>query len=325
LSIFYQHPLLALLAQEQTVIYQPSSVNLFLILPHNIIAMITRLAPTPSGFLHKGNIFNCLLNWLWARSQGGRVLLRIDDGDAARKRPEYVEDIFRVLDWLGLDWDIGPSGPDDFEQHWTQASRIHLYNHLLHELAEKGLLFACTCTRQQLGSGEKPYPGHCQSLQLPLHTPDAAWRIQVNDTTTIDFTDQAMGNISVPLGVSAGSFVVRKKDGMAAYQLCSLADDRHWGVTHIARGQDLLPSTAMQLYIDGHCGVPYLKHCQFWHHPLLANTEGHKLSKSAGHQGRSILQTAQRETILADFAHWMGWEEMKGAELTEMIQRISAL
>ncbi len=278
--------------------------------------MVTRLAPTPSGFLHAGNVYNFLLNWLWAKALGGQVLLRIDDADAARKRPEYVEDIFRVLDWLGLHWDIGPSGPDDFEKHWTQLSRKELYVNILDELKGKGLVFACACSRKQLGN-EAPYPGTCTNKGLPLDLPDTAWRIQMDKKTTIHFTDSALGTVYIPLAETTGSFVVRKKDGIAAYQLTSLADDRHFGVTHIARGQDLLPSTAMQLYLDGLLDKKYLNACIFWHHPLLQQTDGAKISKSAGHQAHSLLQTVKKETLLADFAAWMNWPQ--GIGLQEMI------
>jgi glutamyl/glutaminyl-tRNA synthetase len=278
--------------------------------------MITRLAPTPSGFLHTGNIYNFLLNWLWARASGGQVLLRIDDADAARKRPEYLEDIFRVLDWLGLDWDMGPTGPEDFEKHWTQAKRVDLYTNLLDELMGKQLVFACSCSRKQLGS-DGPYPGHCLSKQLPLDTPDVAWRIRMGSETGVSFVDKAMGHVNINLTDTTGCFVVRKKDGMAAYQLASLADDRHFGVTHIVRGQDLLPSTAMQLYLDGLLDRPYLQHCGFWHHPLLTGHEGDKLSKSAGHQAHSLMGSMDKAVLLNGFAQWMGWPQ--GIGLQEMI------
>jgi glutamyl/glutaminyl-tRNA synthetase len=278
--------------------------------PHKFVSctmqqMVTRLAPTPSGYLHAGNVYNFLLNWLWARANGGKVLLRIDDADAARKRPEYVEDIFMVLDWLELDWDIGPTGPADFEKNWSQSQRTDLYDAVLEELVCKEMLFACTCTRSQLGTG--PYPGHCNSKGLSLDTPDAAWRIHSNEGAIAAFDDVAMNDVYINLAESTGSFVVRKKDGVAAYQLTSLADDRHFGVTHIARGQDLLPSTAMQLYIDGLLATPHLRQCQFWHHGLLTNDSGYKLSKSAGHQSQGLMATMDRTVLLNGFAQWMGW------------------
>jgi glutamyl/glutaminyl-tRNA synthetase len=128
--------------------------------------------------------------------------------------------------------------------------------------------------------------------------------------------------VYIPLAQTTGSFVVRKKDGIAAYQLTSLADDRHFGVTHIARGQDLLPSTAMQLYLDGLLDKKYLNACIFWHHPLLQQNDGAKISKSAGHQAQRLLQTVKKETLLADFATWMNWPQ--GVSLLEMAALMKA-
>lgn len=284
--------------------------------------IITRMAPTPSGFLHAGNMYNFLLNWLWAKALGGQVLLRIDDADAARKRPEYVEDIFRVLEWLGLHWDIGPTGPDDFEKHWSQHNRNTQYATVLDELMAKDLLFACSCSRKQLGN-DGPYPATCTYKSLPFDKPDTAWRIHMDKANHIQFTDRALGDVHIALAKTTGSFVVRKKDGMAAYQISSLADDGYWGVTHIARGQDLLPSTAMQLYIDGLLDKQYLQGCHFWHHPLLQQNDGTKISKSAGHQAQSLLQTVNKETLLTDFTAWMNWP--RGMGLQEMIPLMQTL
>lgn len=258
--------------------------------------MITRIAPTPSGYIHTGNIFNFLLNWLWARSNGGKVVLRIDDGDAERKRKEYVEDIFRVLEWLGLDWDTGPSGPDDFEANWSQQKRKDLYGALLGELTQQNLLFGCRCSRKQICN--------CQQKNIPLTEKNTAWKIKVHETGDIIFHDKVLGDTQIDIN----PFVVRKKDGFAAYQLCSLADDRHFTVTHICRGNDLRQSTAMQLYIDRHLQPTYFDSCSFWHHPLINNIDGDKLSKSAGKTAQSIISTTRKEEVLALFATWLGWE-----------------
>lgn len=270
--------------------------------------MITRLAPTPSGFLHTGNIFNFLLNWHWARTNGGKVFLRIDDADAERKRPEYVDDIFRVLEWLGLDWDIGPAGPDDLEKNWSQSCRKDMYDELLNELAAKDLLFACECSRKELADGKCD----CRKKQLKLSTAGLAWRIQT--AGIVSFKDKALGNIIHDLSAS-GSFIVRRKDGIAAYQLASLADDRHFAVTHIGRGEDLIASTAMQLYLDKQPGIPYLNNCRFWHHPLLRDDNGNKLSKSAGDQGRSIMHSMKKEELTASFEKWTGLDKKEMGEL----------
>lgn len=271
--------------------------------------MITRIAPTPSGFLHPGNIFNFLLNWHWARQHGGKVLLRIDDADVERKRPEYVDDIFRVLEWLDMDWDIGPTGPDDLDQNWSQQHRRSLYDDSLLELRNKSLVYACSCTRTQLASE----PCHCQDKKLDLDTAGLAWRIPTRGEIIL-FTDRVIGDVKHYLPLQH-SFVVRRKDGIAAYHLASLADDRHFGVTHIARGEDLLPSTAMQLHIDDLLDQQYLRRCGFWHHPLILGDQGNKLSKSAGDMGRSIRTYIKKEQLLASFERWAGFDKKDRKEI----------
>jgi len=266
--------------------------------------MLTPLAPTPSGYLHEGNIYNFLLNWLWARSNGGKVLLRIDDMDAGRKRPEYVEDIFRTLDWLGLDWDIGPTGPDNFESDWSQLHRNDLYNDYLNQLNQHECLFACICTRSQLNSG-KHYPGICEALRLPMNKPGACWRIKLKGNTIIGFDDEIQGTVQTEIKACCGSFVVRRSDAQPAYQLCSLADDRYFGVTHIARGADLMESTVMQLYLDQWLKDPVFHKTKFKHHELLKNQAGEKLSKSAGTQGMSLRALYSKDDLLRILSKWM--------------------
>ena len=271
--------------------------------------MLTRIAPTPSGYLHEGNIYNFMLNWLWARSRGGKVLLRIDDMDASRKRPAYVEDIFSTLEWLGFDWDLGPMGPDNFESAWSQLHRRELYAHSLNYLLDQEKLFACLCTRKQLTAG-KPYPGYCADRSFLMHTPHASWRIHVPGHTLIRFDDEIKGPTAIELTACSGSFVVRRSDGEAAYQLSSLIDDRYFGVTHIARGLDLMESTAMQLYLDQALPEPIFHKTTFRHHELIKNKSGDKLSKSAGTQGVSLQQLYSKQQLINRIAKWMGFEEI---------------
>lgn len=273
--------------------------------------MLTRLAPTPSGFIHTGNIYNFLLNWLWARSNNGKVLLRIDDSDAERKKDKYVEDIFRVLEWLGLDWDIGPTGPDDFEKNWSQLHRTGLYNEILNELTEKNLLFACDCSRKQLQC-------NCIEKNISLSQTGIAWKIKINENAEIEIQDKVMGNVNINL-TNNGSFVVKRKDNIPAYQICSLADDRHFGVTHVCRGEDLLASTAMQLYIDKHLDKSFFNNCTFWHHPLITDATGSKLSKSAGPFGNgSITELVKKEELMHSFARWINCETTELQQMEEM-------
>ncbi|MBL7813031.1 MAG: hypothetical protein JNL57_12485 [Bacteroidetes bacterium] len=269
-----------------------------------------RLAPTPSGYLHIGNVYNLLLNWLWARANGGGVFLRLDDLDAGRIRSQYVEDIFRVLDFLGLDWDLGPTGPDDFAQNWSQQLRLDAYESLLCRLREKDCVFACTCSRSQLEGTGGLYPGYCERLGLDLDSPDCSWRLRITHTEDIRFQDRLLGEVALNPAEAFGSFVVKRRDGLAAYQLASLADDMQYGISHIARGMDLLPATGMQLYLSETLGLPNFHNTVFLHHDLLLE-QGRKLSKSAGSQSVSLLQSHDASSLFQGFANWWGYTDFE--------------
>lgn len=244
----------------------------------------TRIAPTPSGFLHPGNAFSFVLTWVLARRAGGEILLRIDDLDAARSRPEYVEDIFQSLDWLGIDYDLGPSGPDDFAQHYSQHHRMELYRTLLERLKGQAHVYACTCSRKQIRalSAEGLYPGTCRELGLPLDQEGAALRIHVPESTAISFQDEKLLSKEYLPARLMGDFVLWRKDGLPAYQLASLADDLHYQVNYIVRGADLIESTVAQLFLADCLEESAFTEARFWHHDLLRDEVGDKLSKSAG-------------------------------------------
>ena len=240
--------------------------------------VVSRLAPTPSGFLHLGNAVNFVLTWLLTRQvvpgrAGGTLHLRIDDLDRARLRPAYLDNIFRVIDWLGIDYDHGPSGPDDFLRHHSQLLHLPDYNRVLRRLAQRpGLLHASQRTRT--GGPEAP---------VALDTPGAAWWARVPAGTKICFMDVWQGETAVPLGALMPDFVVRKKDGVAAYQVASVVDDLRLGTNLIVRGLDLLPSTAAQAWLASQLSETEAfnaSQVQFYHHPLLTNAAGQKLSKS---------------------------------------------
>lgn len=244
----------------------------------------SRFAPTPSGYLHLGNAFSFLLTWLLVRREGGELLLRIDDIDADRKRPEYVQDIFDTLHWLNLSYHIGPANPEDFEKNWSQHKRIGLYETALQKLRDvPGTLFACTCSRAQLAqSGSSAYPGTCVSKHLPLNTPDAALRLFVDHTIKVTMDCGIATICDYPLGKNTGSFVVRRRNGLPAYQLASLCDDLHFGINAVVRGKDLCDSTAQQLYLAQCLEEQAFAKALFVHHPLLKDENGSKLSKSEG-------------------------------------------
>jgi glutamyl-tRNA synthetase len=245
--------------------------------------LLTRFAPTPSGYLHVGNAFSFIITWLLARLQGGRILLRIDDLDNERFRPEYLEDIFYSLDWLGLDYDLGPSGVADFHAEWSQHRRIDLYRQLLAKLSPH--LFACNCSRRtwQEASTDGLYPGTCIAKKLPLETDNAVCRLLTPDNQLIIFHEA--GKVE-PVQASPSKWmrhpVLRRKNGLPAYQVASVADDCHFGINLVVRGADLFASTVAQCYIAACIGEERFQHINFLHHPLLKDAHGEKLSKSAG-------------------------------------------
>ncbi len=226
----------------------------------------TRLAPTPSGFLHLGNAFNFILTWKLARMAGGSVRLRIDDADQEKVHAPFVEDIFRSLEWLGVDWDVGPTGPDDFHANWSQRLRYDRYRSVIDDLRTAGELFACMCTRKEIrdASPDLTYPGTCVGKGLPFGAPDIAWRLHAADA-------------AVPFPI------IKQKNNAPAYMLVSVVDDVDHGITHIVRGADLLSATRTQgVLANRSAWLAPFNRIVVHHHPLLLDEAGEKLAKSAG-------------------------------------------
>ncbi|MEK0420194.1 MAG: hypothetical protein RLZZ161_45 [Bacteroidota bacterium] len=251
--------------------------------------IITRLAPTPSGFLHRGNFYNFMLNWLFARKQGGKVFLRIDDLDADRAKPEFVEAIFRDLETLGFNWDIGPSGPDDFYKKWSQKHRTDRYVELIKSLSDKDFTYACDCSRKSLNEQgfSAEYPGICRKKE----------RVFQLEVTSIRFNRSTFG-------FDSGDPVIFRKEGIPAYHIGSICDDVDFSVTHVFRGKDLSDSTQLQKEIADAAGIGRFGDIEFRHHSLLKDNAGQKLSKSIGNATRMDF-----DTIFADFALWMGYRD----------------
>lgn len=229
----------------------------------------TRIAPTPSGFLHLGNAFSFALTAFMARRHGARIFLRIDDLDSQRVRRAYVEDIFDTLHFLDIPWDEGPRDYAEYQTTFSQQHRMALYREALDGLRETGLLFACDCSRSSIlrTHPQGLYTGGCLIKGLPLEEPGCSWRI---DTTNAELPPEM------------AYFVVRKKDECPAYQLASLVDDQYFGVDLIVRGQDLEASTQAQQFLARVLGYRPFLDAAFHHHRLLPGPAGGKLSKSAG-------------------------------------------
>lgn len=259
----------------------------------------TRLAPTPSGFLHAGNAINFLVTHRLTRSAGAKLLLRIDDLDTERMRPAYLEDIFRSLEWLGIGWDEGPSGPEEHLSSWSQLARIPRYQELADALRAGGHVYGCTCSRQQVRerSPDGRYPGTCRDRGLPLDVPGTAWRLRLPARAQVPIPQLHGGPDILELSDLMGDPVIRQRAttgsaGVPAYQLASLADDVDRDVTFIVRGEDLLPSTACQLYLAKLLGFSSFERVRFGHHHLILDPEGHKLSKSEGASSLKAIRAA---------------------------------
>lgn len=239
--------------------------------------MTGRFAPSPSGRMHLGNVFSALLAWLSVRSQGGEMVLRMEDLDPDRCRPEYAAVLKDDLQWLGLDWD---------REQTPQSRRTAAYAEAFRRLAEQGLVYPCYCTREQLHAASAPhasdgrlrYAGTCRSLteaQRAAKTKAPAWRLMVPDRV-YGFEDGLQGDYEENLDRDCGDFIIRRADGVYAYQLAVVADDGAGGITEVVRGMDLLDSTPRQLYLYDLLG---LTPPQFYHVPLLVSADGRRLSK----------------------------------------------
>ncbi|WP_114416656.1 tRNA glutamyl-Q(34) synthetase GluQRS [Marinospirillum perlucidum] len=227
---------------------------------------VGRFAPTPSGPLHFGSLVTALASWLDARHHQGRWLLRIEDLDPPREEPGASERILRTLEALGLTWD----GPVIY-----QSQRSEAYAQALDQLQQKGEVYPCSCTRKEL-QGSRIYPGYCR--QGPCH-PDQplAWRLAVDPQLTATWTDRIQGFQQWPLQ-AAGDVVVKRKDGLWAYQLAVTVDDLAFDVTHLVRGIDLLDSTPWQMNLLRYL-APDAADFDYAHLPVIVNAEGQKLSK----------------------------------------------
>ena len=275
---------------------------------------VGRFAPSPSGRIHLGNLLCCLLAWLSARQKGGKVVLRIEDLDTARCKRPYAEQMIEDLCWLGLTWDEGPGvgGPDG---PYYQSERTALYEQALEKLERMGLVYPCYCTRAELHAASAPhrsdgqavYPGTCRHLtaaEREKKTRAPATRLMVPDETW-SFTDGHMGHYGENLLHECGDFLLRRSDGMFAYQLAVVVDDAAMGVTEVVRGSDLLSSTPRQLYLYDLLG---LKAPEFIHFPLLLAPDGRRLSKRDADAGLDDLRfKLTAEEILGRLAYLGGF------------------
>ena len=263
---------------------------------------MTRFAPAPTGYLHLGHVFNAINVWGLARAgraegdrDTGRVLLRVEDHDRSRCRVEYETALLEDLDWLGFAADAALT---------RQSERGLLYQTALDELRARDLIYACSCSRSDIGEG--PYPGTCSRKRL---REEAGLSIRVRlEPSTERFADLRLGPQEQMPSEQCGDLVVRDRLGNWTYQFAAVVDDGLQGITHVVRGEDLLDSTGRQIQLArllGRSEPP-----AFLHHALLMRTPTQKLSKSDGDTGVRDLRAKgwSAEDVIAHAAK-LGWEE----------------
>jgi len=232
---------------------------------------VGRFAPSPTGPLHRGSLVAAVASWLDARAAGGRWLVRMEDLDRPRCEPGAADTILHQLEAYGLHWD---------GVVLVQSQRDDAYTVAFDRLEAQGVVYPCACTRAQLAlaprnaEGEILYPGICRD-GLPPGATARAWRVRVPDGIT-RFHDRIHGDLQQNLASEVGDFIVRRADGLFAYQLAVVVDDAFQGITHVVRGADLLWNTPRQIYLQTLLGLPTPGYA---HVPLITNAAGQKLSK----------------------------------------------
>ena len=230
-----------------------------------------RFAPSPTGPLHFGSLVAAAGSYFDARAHGGHWLLRMEDLDTPRCIPGAADSILRTLEQFGFEWDAKPV--------W-QSQRSDAYQTALDQLIDIGQAFPCACTRRELADapraadGSRIYPGTCRH-GLPPGRQARAWRVRAHEGC-VTFRDLIQGNQREELAREVGDFIVRRADGLFAYQLAVVIDDADAGITHVVRGADLLSSTCRQIHLQKILGY---QTPQYAHLPVATNEAGEKLSK----------------------------------------------
>lgn len=276
-------------------------------------APVVRFAPSPTGFLHVGSAHSALANWLVARQSGGRFLLRIEDTDASRNRPELIDNVLEMLEWLGLRW-------DDEAVH--QSDRTDAHREAALGLADRGAAYWCDCTAEQVRAraeergGPPGYDGHCRDRGLPRGE-GTALRFRVPPGTT-GWTDLVRGEVSFD-HAALEDFVLLRSNGAPMFLLANALDDAHMGITHVIRGEDHVNGTPKYLMILRALGLD--EPTAFAHMPLLVNQGRKKLSKRrddvsvADYRAQGLLP----EAILNHLA-LLGWGPPDGVEVRPLAE-----
>ena len=277
--------------------------------------IVGRFAPSPSGYMHMGNMLSMLLAWLDCRSLGGKLIFRMEDLDPARSRPVYIDALGEDLRWLGLDWDDGWPDPA-----YAQSRRTAIYEEVFRELQKRDLVYPCWCSRaERLAAASAPHPGErehdsgcrCahlsekERLVLECSGRKPAWKLRCPDRE-ISVMDGHYGLIVQNPARDLGDFIIRRADGVFAYQLAVSVDDMLMGVTRVVRGRDLLSSAPRQQWLIETLGGVAPAYC---HAPLLTDGSG-KLSKRLGSLSTQVLRREMTaEALLGTLARLSGLTE----------------
>jgi glutamyl-tRNA synthetase len=246
-----------------------------------------RLAPSPTGYLHLGHARTFWIAQQRARERGGVLILRNEDLDFARCKPEFVNAMFGDLKWFGLTWQEGPDlgGPS---APYNQSQRIGLYRWAFESLQSKTRIYPCSCSRRDIanaltaphpGDEEPLYPGTCRPPAGPMPAKPVHWRFRVPDGQPVEFLDQNLGPQRFVAGRDFGDFVVWRSEDLPSYQLAVVVDDAAMKITEVVRGEDLLLSTARQILLYDALGF---RAPDFYHCPLLHDAKGARLAKRDG-------------------------------------------
>lgn len=275
---------------------------------------VGRYAPSPTGDLHFGNVIAAFCAFSRAVQANGKCVLRIEDLDTPRVIAGAAQRIEEDLASLGILFDAGPQHDDGFGPY-KQSNCLSRYDAVLQELAARDLVYACTCSRRDIeraasaphvGEEGPIYPQTCRHKNIPLDAPHASIRLKIptDESSVVFFTDMICGLQRQDLRIDVGDFILRRKDGIFAYQLAVVADDHAQGITEVVRGRDLLTSTARQILLYKYLGwsVP-----SFAHVPLCLDEHGEKLSKRRGDETlRALLKQHGAHAVLSAVAETLG-------------------
>jgi glutamyl-tRNA synthetase len=293
-----------------------------------------RFAPSPTGFMHVGNARTALFNYLFAKHHGGKLILRIEDTDTERHSEEAVNVIYEALRWMGIEWDEGPDVGGNYGPY-RQSERLEIYREYIEKLKEKGLVYECYCTpeeleamrKAQLERGEPPrYTGKCRHLtekekeRLRREGRKPVLRFKVPEGRIIVFDDLVKGKIEINSKQLGGDFVIVRSSGVPVYNFVVVVDDALMKVTHVIRGEDHISNTPKQLLLYEALGFTPPK---FAHLPMILGTDRSKLSKRHGSTSvKEFREKGYLPEAFTNFLALLGWYPKDGKEILSMEELI---